>query len=132
MDNRHARWWAFACSFLIYLLPLVGPHGAFTFALALVGEMAATGGGRPPLWLAADLALAVAVQAAAGLILYWFFSKLGDAVYVLRASDGVSVFRRNLPRYARSQVTFLGPEFFAYTHYDGARTEVRVLRVSGS
>jgi hypothetical protein len=36
------------------------------------------------------------------------------------------VFR--LPRPARSQVTFLGPEFLAYTDYDGARTEVRVWR----
>ncbi len=40
------------------------------------------------------------------------------------------VFR--LPRPARSQVTFLGPEFLAYTDYDGARTEVRVWRAPAS
>jgi hypothetical protein len=38
VKNRRVRWWDLAGSFLIYLLPLVGPHGAFTFALALVGS----------------------------------------------------------------------------------------------
>ena len=52
-----------------------------------------------------------------------------DAVYVLRASDGVEVWRRYLPAYTRSPVTFLGDQFFAYTDGDGIHANVRVLRI---
>ena len=48
-----------------------------------------------------------------------------DAVYVLRVADGTEVFRRYLPRYTRTQVAFLGRQFFAYS----AQDEVRVLRL---
>lgn len=54
-----------------------------------------------------------------------------DPVYVLRAADGVTVFRRTLPQYARSQVAFLAGGFFAYTHSSGSTSEVRVLRPPG-
>lgn len=40
-----------------------------------------------------------------------------DAVYILRASDGAEVFRRFLRPHTRTQVTFLGDRFFAYTQY---------------
>jgi hypothetical protein len=50
-----------------------------------------------------------------------------DAVFVLRASDGAQVFRRNLPAYSRSTVVFFGREFFAYS--EGGRTHV--LRIPG-
>jgi hypothetical protein len=48
-----------------------------------------------------------------------------DAVYVLRASDGLEIFRRYLPTYSRTQVVFLGDGLFAYG--DG---NVHVLRTS--
>jgi len=54
----------------------------------------------------------------------------GDAVYVLRASDGREVWHRNLPRYARSALAFLGEKLFAYTDSDGARSTVRVLQIA--
>ena len=52
-----------------------------------------------------------------------------DAVYVLRASDGKKVWHRNLPRYARSTLAFLGEKLFAYTDSDGAHSTVRVLQI---
>jgi hypothetical protein len=52
-----------------------------------------------------------------------------DAVYVLRASDGKEVWHRNLPRYARSSLAFLGEKFFAYTDAGGAHSTVRVLKI---
>jgi len=44
-----------------------------------------------------------------------------DAVYVLKTSDGSEVFRKSLPQYNRSQVAFLGEEFFAYSDEGGVR-----------
>lgn len=52
-----------------------------------------------------------------------------DAVYVLRASDGKEVWHRNLPRYARSSLAFLGEKLFAYTDSDGTHSTVRVLQI---
>jgi hypothetical protein len=52
-----------------------------------------------------------------------------DAVYVLRTSDGAELFRRFLPRYARSAVAFPARDLFAYTEWDGAHAELVVLRV---
>ena len=52
-----------------------------------------------------------------------------DAVYVLRTSDGREVWHRNLPRYARSSLAFLGEKLFAYTDYDGTHSTVRVLQI---
>ncbi len=54
-----------------------------------------------------------------------------DAVSVLRAADGAELFRRYLPRRARSAVAFLGPEFFAYSEHEGTWSRVRVLRMAG-
>ncbi len=53
-----------------------------------------------------------------------------DAVYVLRTDTGEEIYRRYLPAYTRSQLAFLGDELIAVTWADGARGEVRVLRVS--
>ncbi len=53
-----------------------------------------------------------------------------DAVYVLRASDGKEVWRRYLPKYARSSVAFFHETLFAYTDWDGAHANVRVLEIS--
>ena len=52
-----------------------------------------------------------------------------DAVYVLRPSDGKQVWQRNLPRYARSSLAFLGAKLFAYTDSDGAHSTVRVVQI---
>lgn len=56
-------------------------------------------------------------------------NSLQDAVYVLRASDGKEVWHRNLPRYVRSSVSFLGEKLFVYTDSDGAHSTVRVLQI---
>jgi len=53
-----------------------------------------------------------------------------DAVYVLRTDTGEEIYRRYLPAYTRRQLAFLGDELIAVTWFDGARGEVRVLRVS--
>ena len=45
--------------------------------------------------------------------------KARDVVYVLRTDDGTDVFRRYLPRYARSQVVFFDGGFFGYSDLDG-------------
>jgi len=42
-----------------------------------------------------------------------------DVVYVIRTSDGSDVFRRYLPRYARSQVVFFEEGLFAYSDVAG-------------
>jgi hypothetical protein len=44
-----------------------------------------------------------------------------DVVYVLRAEDGAAVFRRYLPRYARSQVVFFDGGFLGYSDLEGTR-----------
>src|SRR5262249_51834643 len=48
-----------------------------------------------------------------------------DTVAVLRTSDGRDVFRRFLPRFSRTNVAFVGQDYFAYS--DGVNTHV--LRV---
>jgi hypothetical protein len=52
-----------------------------------------------------------------------------DSVYVLRASNGAAVFCRYLPTYTRSEVAFLGNSHFAYTEWNGAQSQVRVLQL---
>src|SRR2546422_545430 len=73
MEIRRARLLAFACSFLVYLLPLVGPHAIWVFGTSLARELGGRGESRRPLWLATDVFLAVALQAAAGALFHWFF-----------------------------------------------------------
>jgi len=53
-----------------------------------------------------------------------------DTVLALRVSDGVEAFRRTLPSYSRSQVAFLGEDYFAFTEFDGAKSRVKILRVA--
>jgi hypothetical protein len=52
-----------------------------------------------------------------------------DSVYVFRASDGAVAFCHYLPSYTRSEVAFLGDSHFAYTDWNGAQSQVRVLRL---
>ena len=42
-----------------------------------------------------------------------------DSVVVLRASDGQEIFRRFLPKYSRTNVAFIGRDFFAYSDTGG-------------
>jgi hypothetical protein len=44
-----------------------------------------------------------------------------DVVYVIRTDTGADVFRRYLPRYARSEVAFLDGGLFAYADLEGTR-----------
>ena len=50
--------------------------------------------------------------------------RIRDSIYLLRARDGVEVFRRYLPTYTRSPVWFPNDDLFAYT----ADAQVLVLR----
>lgn len=52
-----------------------------------------------------------------------------DAVYALRSADGTEVFRRTLPRYARSQLAILGPRHLAYSRYNGTRQWIEVVEL---
>jgi hypothetical protein len=52
-----------------------------------------------------------------------------DSVYVLRASDGVEVFRRFFPPYTRSRSAFLGNRYFALTTVEADAIAVEVLEV---
>ncbi len=52
-----------------------------------------------------------------------------DTVYVLRSADGADVFRRTLPRYARSQLAILGPRYLAYSRHDGTRQWIEVIEL---
>ncbi|PWT83330.1 MAG: hypothetical protein C5B57_07005 [Blastocatellia bacterium] len=57
-------------SFVVYLAPLIGPHAVWLFGESLVHELS----GRvhhEAVWIAADLALALAAQTTAGLVLLW-------------------------------------------------------------
>ncbi len=64
---------AFLASFLVYLLPLVGPHGALPWGVLIGAELIEGLGPRDPLWIAADVVLAAALQLAAAAMFYWYF-----------------------------------------------------------
>src|SRR5206468_3128132 len=96
-------WFALLGPFSVYLLPIVLPHAVKPWGLALLGEIRGSSN-RNVLWIVADVGL---------------FSRrpdigdVQDAVYVLRVAHGGEVFRKYLPRYSRSGVTFLGSRYFA-------------------
>jgi len=54
-----------------------------------------------------------------------------DSVYVLRASDGVEIFRRFFPPYTRSRPAFLGNRYFALTTVEAGAISIEVLEVPG-
>jgi hypothetical protein len=49
-----------------------------------------------------------------------------DVVVVLRTSDGNEVFRRFLPKYSRTNVAFIGRDFFAYSDAGGSTHVLRL------
>ena len=55
-----------------------------------------------------------------------------DTVLVLSTTDGSELFRKRLPMYARSQVSFLGDSYFAYSDLIGTRSRTHVLRVGAT
>jgi hypothetical protein len=73
-SRRSAAIKALLASFAVYLLPVIGPHMALPWGGAIVMELASLHR-REPLWLAADIALAVILQLAAFLLLYWMFRR---------------------------------------------------------
>lgn len=68
--SRWSAWGAFAASFAVYFLPIVGPHGWWFFG-AWLGVALTEGSEKGFGWLAVDLAVAAAVQAAAFGLFYW-------------------------------------------------------------
>lgn len=54
---------------------------------------------------------------------------LKDSLYVLRAADGVEVFRRILPPYSRSKPAFLGNSHLAMTVPREGQTAIAVLKI---
>lgn len=63
-------WFPLVGSLAVYLVPLVGPHAVWLLGEYLFQELAHAGD-REPLWLVADLSLALSAQAVAGLLLAW-------------------------------------------------------------
>ncbi len=72
--NRKVIWKALIASFSVYLLPLVTVHIFFVWGWAIGAEIFTSESDREPLWLAADLGLAVALQAGAFVLFAWIFS----------------------------------------------------------
>lgn len=69
-DSRWPAWGAFAASFAVYFLPIVGPHGWWFLGTAL-GVALSEAPDKGFAWVAADLAAAAAAQAAAFGLFYW-------------------------------------------------------------
>ncbi len=65
---------ALIASFSVYLPPLFTVHILFVWGWAIGAELFTSASDREPLWLAADVALAVALQAAAFVFFAWIFS----------------------------------------------------------
>lgn len=73
-SNRRAVLKALIASFSVYLLPIFTVHVLFVWGWAIGAEIFTSESDREPLWLAADLGLAVALQAGAFGLFYWIFS----------------------------------------------------------
>ena len=71
--NRSAIWKAPLASFLVYLLPIVTVHILIPWGMILAMEISRGRGDGEALWVAADVALALGLQAAAGLLWFWYF-----------------------------------------------------------
>lgn len=73
-SSRRAVLKALIASFSVYLLPVFTVHIVYFWGWALWAEFLAGESGREPLWLAADAALALGLQAGAFLLFLWIFS----------------------------------------------------------
>ena len=75
--NRKVIWKALIASFSVYLLPLATVHIVLVWGWAIGAEIFTSESDRAPRWLAADLGLAVALQAGAFVLFAWIFSGRG-------------------------------------------------------
>lgn len=73
-QQRNVYLKALIASFAVYLIPIATVHIVFVWGWAIGAELFASESGREPLWLAADVGLAVALQAAAFVLFIWIFS----------------------------------------------------------
>src|SRR5262249_46789034 len=89
MIRPRAAVFALAASFSVYLLPLVGAHGAWLLAEALFQGEAR----KSPHWMASNVAVAVFTQSIAAAYFYWFFGKPG--------------WRRGIPLFFAAPLMFL-------------------------
>lgn len=78
-------------SFAVYLLPVVTPHVTTLFGTVLWAELSRGGEARGFAWLAANLALAICLQAAAGAIIYWAVRRV-SLIRVLALAATIPVF----------------------------------------
>lgn len=58
-------------SFLVYLMPVVGPHAFFVLGEMVAGSIGRLARGEQPLWSATNLGFALLLQLAAFVVLYW-------------------------------------------------------------
>ncbi len=68
--RARSRALAVLLSFAVYLVPLVGPHAAWSLGEHLLFALRRRGESYPAAWIATDFAAALAAQASFGLILY--------------------------------------------------------------
>jgi hypothetical protein len=77
MVNGSTRRWAilkaFAVSFAIYLMPLIGPHAMWLLGEHLYSRLTRGGPDRVFAWIAMEWGLAVALQVVMGALAYFFF-----------------------------------------------------------
>ncbi len=73
-SKRGAVLKALIASFSVYLLPIFTVHVLFVWGWAIGAELFTSESDREPPWLAADLALALGLQASAFGLFYWIFS----------------------------------------------------------
>src|SRR5216683_2985335 len=74
MTPRKAGTLALVCSFAIYFIPIVGPHAAFFVYEAIEQQFR---GSPTPLWAAAALGVALALQVVAFALFYWLWRRRG-------------------------------------------------------
>ncbi len=69
--RRPAFFKAAAGSFVVYLLPQIGRHGALPLGVAVWAEFFEFRGDREALWLTVDAVLVAAFQITAFALIYW-------------------------------------------------------------
>ena len=67
---------AFLASFVVYLIPIIGPHALWLLGEHLYSGLVRSGPDRVVAWIALEWGLAVGLQIVAGALWYWFFSRL--------------------------------------------------------
>jgi hypothetical protein len=87
---------ATVASFVVYLIPTVGPHALSFVGGIVAGDMALMGRGRTPAWAAADVGFALALQLLAlGLFVWVLRGRRWRWILVLPAA-GIMIWAANL------------------------------------